>query len=108
MGSQKEFRVALKYKTTNVPGLPHERAQRVANDFASSIIFRSFSYAQDFIHLPSDFDCPEPKSIWILCDFNVHTPISEVKDIPLQCFKVVYVPGQVVYVSSLNTIQRLI
>lgn len=85
-----ELRIALRYKSTNVPGPAAERAKRVATDFASNHLERPFDYNRDFIHLPSDFDCSEPKTIWILCDFNVQKPIDYVKAIPFEGWKVNY------------------
>lgn len=56
-------RVAIRYNTVQVPGLLHERAQRVAEDFASCKLLRHFSYTEDFIHCPSDFDCDIAKNV---------------------------------------------
>src|SRR4051812_9836589 len=86
---QRETRVLIRYNTVNVPGLPTDRARRVAEDFASSRMSRHFSYERDFIHCPPDFDCDTKKYVWILCDFNVRNPLSQEK-IPLQCWKVNY------------------
>jgi hypothetical protein len=44
----------------------------------------------DYLHLPPDFDCPEQKKIWILCDFNVQDPATLVENIPLKCWRVDY------------------
>jgi hypothetical protein len=85
---QKEIRIAIRYNTVNVPGPSSLRAQRVAEDFASLKMFRHFTYDQDFIHCPSDFDSDTPKSVWILCDFNIHE--REVEDVPIQFWKVNY------------------
>lgn len=84
-----EKRVAIRYSTLNVPGLPGERAKRVASDFATLNFSRQFSYDQDFIHLPTDFDSDTSKSVWILCDFNVYNRRS-VREIPLEFWKVTY------------------
>lgn len=83
-------RVALRYISTNVPGPAAERARRVADDFASIYLHKTFAYDQDFIHLPTDFDCAETKRIWILCDFNVQDPVERVASVPLQSWKVRY------------------
>lgn len=85
-----ELRVALRYDTVQVPGLPNERAQRVAEDFASWKLHRHFSYEEDFIHCPSDLDCTVAKNIWILCDFNIRERLVHVGEVPLQSWKVRY------------------
>ena len=85
-----ELRIAIRYNTVNVPGLPSNRAQQIANDFAMLKLSRHFSYNQDFIHCPSDFDSEAPKSVWILCDFNICHRHPEVDKIPTQFWKVNY------------------
>ncbi|KAE8442990.1 hypothetical protein EG329_002453 [Mollisiaceae sp. DMI_Dod_QoI] len=85
-----ELRIAIRYITVNVPGLPSNRAQQVADDFAISKLSRHFSYDQDFIHCPSDFDSDTPKSVWILCDFNVRQRQPEINNIPTEFWKVTY------------------
>jgi hypothetical protein len=85
---RKETRIAIRYNTLNVPGSSILRAQRVAEDFASSKMSRHFTYDQDFIHCPSDFDSDTPKWVWILCDFNVRE--REVGNVPIQFWKVSY------------------
>jgi len=85
-----ELRVAICYNSIQVPGLPHERARRVAEDFALSRLQRHFSYDEDFVHCPSDFDCDVPKNIWILCDFNVRDRLVDVDKVQLQSWKVQY------------------
>jgi len=49
-----ELRIAIRYITINVPGLPSHSAQQVADDFAESELSRHFSYDQDFMHCPSE------------------------------------------------------
>lgn len=85
-----ELRIAIRYNSLDVPGLSSNRAQRVADDFAVLKLSRHFSYDQDFIHCPSDFDSDTSRSVWILCDFNVRDPRPEVKNIPTQFWKVNY------------------
>ena len=85
-----ELRIAIRYNTVNVPGLPSHRAQQIADDFAISKLLRHFSYDQDFIHCSSDFDSDAPKSVWILCDFNVRQRRPEVNNIPTEFWKVTY------------------
>jgi hypothetical protein len=85
-----EFRIAIQYKTTDVPGLPADRAQRVANDFALWKLSRQFSYKQDYIHCSSEFDSDVPKAVWILCDFNVRDRRTDINKIPTQFWKVDY------------------
>ena len=75
----KELRVAIRYTTSNVPGLPHDRAYKVAEDFALWMLQRHFSYDQDFVHCPSDFDTDLKKTVWILCDFNIRNRLDEVE-----------------------------
>jgi hypothetical protein len=87
---QREIRVAIRYNTVNVPGLSIDRAQRIAEDFASSKLGRHFSYDQDFIHCPSDFDSDTPKSVWILCDFNVRDRLPQINIVPVEYWKVHY------------------
>jgi len=89
---QKEIRIAIRYNTVNVPGVSILRAQRVAEDFASFKMSRHFTFDQDFIHCPSDFDSDTPKSVWILCDFNVGE--REVGNFPIQFWKVNYDQNQ--------------
>ncbi len=85
-----ELRIVIRYNTSNAPGLPRNRAQQVANDFALSKLSRPFRYDQDFIHLPADYDSDSTKSIWILCDFNVHQRQSKINNIPTEFWKVTY------------------
>lgn len=85
-----ELRVAIRYNTVQVPGLPHERAQRVAEDFTSWKLQRHFTYHEDFIHCPCDFDCDIAKNVWILCDLNIRDRLGKVDAIPLQSWKVRY------------------
>lgn len=85
-----ELCVAIRYRSTNVPGSVSDRARFVASDFATRSLGRSFDYSQDFVHLPFDFDTAEPKNIWILCDFNVRDPIEDIQKIPFQAWKVRY------------------
>lgn len=85
-----EVRIAIRYTTVNVPGSPSNRAQQVADDFAVSKLSRHFSYDQDFIHCPPDFDSDTRKSVWILCDFNVRQRQPEVDKIPTEFWKVTY------------------
>jgi len=88
--SEGELRVAIRYVTVNVPGLPIDRAKRISDDFAKSMLDRPFSWEGDFIHFPSDFDSTESKSVWFLCDFNVQTPVTQLERIPVQYWKVNY------------------
>jgi hypothetical protein len=90
MAEEQELRIAIRYITVNVPGLPSNRAQQVADDFAVSKLSRHFSYDQDFIHCPSDFDSDTRTSVWILCDFNVRQRQPEVNNIPTEFWKVTY------------------
>lgn len=85
-----ELRIAICYNTINIPGPPSNRAQQVADDFAISKLSRHFSYDRDFIHCSSDFDSSTSKSVWILCDFNVHDIRPDVSTIPTQFWKVAY------------------
>lgn len=85
-----EFRVAIRYTTVDVPGLPADRPKTIANDFATYKLRRSFSEGQDFVHLCTDFDSDVPKRVWILCDFNIHEQRSEVHQIPLEFWNVRY------------------
>ena len=85
-----ELRIAIRYKTTDVPGLPADRAQRVATDFAMWKLSRQFSYEQDYVHCSSEFDSEATKAVWILCDFNVHDRRLDVNNIPIQFWKVEY------------------
>jgi hypothetical protein len=87
---QEEMRIAIRYHTINVPGAPIDRAKRIAQDFASFKLRRSFSYNLDFIHLPPDFESNTPKWVWILCDFNVCEKIAQVEKVPIQFWKVSY------------------
>jgi len=89
-GTVGELRVAIRYNTLDVPGLPGCRAKRVADDFAASKLSRRFNYAQDFIHCPSDFDSDISKSVWILCDFNVCERRPDIDNIPIQFWKASY------------------
>jgi hypothetical protein len=89
---RKEIRIAIRFNTVNVPGSSDLRAQRVAEDFASSKMSRHFTFDQDFIHCPSDFDSDTPKSVWILCDFNVGE--REVGNFPIRFWKVNYDQNQ--------------
>ncbi|KAI9841023.1 MAG: hypothetical protein M1837_001053 [Sclerophora amabilis] len=88
--SHGELRVAIRYMTIEVPGLPHKRAERVAEDFTSRYLQRHFSYSEDFIHCPSDFDADNAKRVWILCDLNIREHIIQIERVPLQCWKVNY------------------
>ena len=85
-----ETRVAIRYHTTNVPGLARDRAVKVANDYALFAFKREFCSDRDFVHLPTDFDSPESKHVWILCDFNIRNLIDNVSQVPLRCFKANY------------------
>lgn len=87
--SRDELRIAILFTTTNIPGAQSQRGDRVANDFASRKLSRSFSYETDFVHLPADFDSDIRKAVWILCDFNVGERRSA-SDIPIQFWKVNY------------------
>ena len=87
---QTQVRVALRYVTSNVPGLPAESANRVASDFAIIHLLRSFTPNTDFIHLPCDFDSEEGKRIWVLCDFNIERPIDRHEGIYTESWKVSY------------------
>ncbi|XMA19878.1 hypothetical protein WAI453_012669 [Rhynchosporium graminicola] len=91
-----ELRLAIRYNTLNVPGLPSHRAQQVADDFAILKLSRHFSNDQDFIHCPSDFDSSASKSVWILCDFNIRDRRPDIQDIPTQFWKVNYGNNQLV------------
>ena len=92
---QQELRVAILYRTVNVPGQPNDRAHRIAEDFAASKLSRKFSRDHDFIHCPPDFDSDASKSTWILCDFNISGRLAQVENIPVQYWKVNYNPAQV-------------
>ena len=85
-----EFRIAIRYNTTDVPGLSVDRAQRIANDFALWKLSRQFSYDLDYIHCSPEFDSDDSKAVWILCDFNVRDRRSDVNDIPIQFWRVDY------------------
>ncbi|KAK0108615.1 hypothetical protein ONS95_003410 [Cadophora gregata] len=85
-----ELRIAIRYNTLDVPGLPSNRARQVADDFATSKLSRPFSNYRDFIHCPSDFDSSVSQSVWILCDFNVHDRLPDLQEIPTQFWKVNY------------------
>jgi hypothetical protein len=85
-----ELRIAIRFTTVGVPGLPAHRPTTVANDFATWKLSRSFSEDRDFVHLSTDFDSDVPKRVWILCDFNIRELRSEVHNIPIEFWKVKY------------------
>lgn len=85
-----ELRVAIRYKAVNVPGPASDRAQNIAYSFAMSKLLRPFSYNDDFIHLPTDFDGDTTKWIWILCDFNVRDRRLDLDNIRTEFWTVRY------------------
>jgi hypothetical protein len=66
------------------------RPRRVAEDFATSKLSRSFSYDHDFIHLHPDFYLTTAQSVWLLCDFNVRGKVLRVETVPIQWWNVSY------------------
>ncbi|KIW25617.1 uncharacterized protein PV07_08783 [Cladophialophora immunda] len=68
--------VVPQHQILNVPGPPAKRAEREANGFAILHLQRAFTYEAGLIHLPSDFDGDERRTVWILCDFNVRNPVA--------------------------------
>jgi len=87
---QQELRIAIRFNTVNVPGKPLDRPKRIAEDFATFMLSRSFSYDYDFIHLTPDVFLPTSQSVWILCDFNICDKVREVATIPIQWWYVRY------------------
>ena len=63
-----ELRVAIRFTTTGIPGLPADRAKHVANDFAMLNLGRNFTWDRDHIHYPSNFDSEEKIPLWMLVD----------------------------------------
>lgn len=87
---QSELRVVIRYKTTDIPGSPVDRARRVMNEFAMLHLKRPFSWNTDHIHFSSDFDSENSKHVWIMCDFNVKEQHIDVEAIPVMCVQVHY------------------
>ena len=87
---QAELRVAIRYSTVNIPGLPMNRARLIAEQFALSKLSRRLNRDRDFIHCPPDFDSETAKSVWILCDFNISDRVAKVENVPTQFWKVTY------------------
>jgi hypothetical protein len=87
---QSELRVAIRYKTTDVPGSPIDRAQRVVNEYATQYLQRRFSWNTDHIHCSSDFDSEDSKPVWIMCDFNITKQHDEVENIPIRVVQAHY------------------
>lgn len=87
---QQEIRIAIRFKTTNVPGGLMDRARRVAEDFATSNLSRRFSFDYDFIHFHPDFYLTTPRSVWMLCDFNVREKVLQVEAVPIEWWSVSY------------------
>jgi len=88
--AQQEIRIAIRFITSNVPGQPRDRPRRVADDFASSKLSRSFSYDHDFVHLHPDIYLDTTQSVWLLCDFNVYAKVPRVEAVPIQWWVVSY------------------
>lgn len=89
-----ETRIAIRFNTTNVPGDPINRPRRVANDFAVTTLSRSFDFDHDFIHFHPEFYDDGAKSVWLLCDFNVHGRVDRVEAVPIQWWTVSYDQNQ--------------
>lgn len=87
---QQEIRVAIRFNTTNIPGKLMDRPRRVAEDFATSKLSRSFSYDYDFIHLHPDIYLTTTQSVWLLCDFNVRGKVLRVEAVPIQWWSISY------------------
>ena len=87
---QSELRVVIRYKTTDIPGSPVDRARRVVNEFAIPHLKRPFSWNTDHIHCSSDFDSENSKHVWIMCDFNIKERHIDVEAIPVMCVQVHY------------------
>lgn len=87
---QQEVRIAIRFKTTNIPGELRDRPTRIAEDFARWKLSRSFSYNYDFIHLHPDIYLTTLQSVWLLCDFNVDGKVSKVETVPIQWWTVTY------------------
>lgn len=87
---QSELRVVIRYKTTDIPGSPVDRARRVVNEFAMPHLNRPFSWNTDHIHCSSDFDSENSKHVWIMCDFNIKQQHIDVETIPVMCVQAHY------------------
>ena len=87
---QSELRVVIRYKTTDIPGSPVDRARRVVNEFAMPHLKRPFSWNTDHIHCSCDFDSENSKHVWIMCDFNIKEQHIDVEAIPVMCVQVHY------------------
>ncbi|KAL2062920.1 hypothetical protein VTL71DRAFT_5992 [Oculimacula yallundae] len=88
-----ELRVAFRFTTTRIPGPPGDRARRIADDFATLNLGRSFTWDRDHIHFPSNFDSEEKISLWMLVDFNIEEQNSDIDSILTQYWKVGYDGG---------------
>jgi len=93
--SSTELRVAIRFLTDNVPSKPSQRAHLLARAFAKARLGRDLSDEADFIHCSSDFDSDASIITWVLCDFNIRDTITELRNIPVQYWRIDYNEEQI-------------
>lgn len=90
-----QMRVFIRFWSDNVPGKPILRHLRLVNDFCSQMLRREYCQANDYVHIPPQYD-KEHQRCWMIFDLNVKEPGLDLGRIPLSCFSVTYFGDQAV------------
>ena len=75
-------RVVIYACITDIDGCPQRRHVEIGEDFCENILNRAFNptlhpAGYDHIHIPADFDSPDPLKRWFILDLGVTEPLKQ-------------------------------
>lgn len=86
-------RICIYVHINDIDGCAQRRHTRIGEDFCQDILSRPFNLAlnpasYDHIHIPADFDSPEPLKRWFILDLDVRQKLSknQVLELPHQVY----------------------
>ena len=87
-------RIIIYVCVTNISGIPERRHTTLGEVFCDQVLGKKFqpvldTTSYDFVHIPGDFDSPEPLNRWFILDLHVTSELSqeEVAQIPHCVYK---------------------
>ncbi|CDM38343.1 hypothetical protein PROQFM164_S11g000046 [Penicillium roqueforti FM164] len=75
-------RIVIYACITDIDGCPQRRHVEIGEDFCENILNRAFNptlhpAGYDHIHIPADFDSPDPLKRWFILDLGVNEPLNQ-------------------------------
>ncbi|KAJ0420527.1 hypothetical protein BJY00DRAFT_312948 [Aspergillus carlsbadensis] len=87
----KPYRIFLRFKPAEVPGIPQARHMTLSCCFFSEDLGRHFNDESDWIHVPANIDVSDSGAkAWMVLDLNAKETREEGDRVPIRVFRVVY------------------